>query len=201
MSSALWWVMNGRAAAPPACPSRTGVSTSWKAAVDQHAADGIDHRRADRERLARLLPERQIQVPPAVASLGIGEPVADAGKGAQALGQQLEARQAHRQLAVVGAHNRSPHADPVAEVEVGEVAQRLLADLITGDHQLDRSGLVAQLGKDQPAVAALGHQPPRQPHHILGHGARRQLAVGASDRCGGAVTVKADRIRLDPSRS
>ena len=30
MSSALWWVMNGRAAAPPAAASSTGVSTSVK---------------------------------------------------------------------------------------------------------------------------------------------------------------------------
>ncbi len=30
MSSALWWVTNGRAAAPPAWLSSTGVSTSWK---------------------------------------------------------------------------------------------------------------------------------------------------------------------------
>ena len=30
MSSALWWVMNGFAAAPPALVSSTGVSTSTK---------------------------------------------------------------------------------------------------------------------------------------------------------------------------
>jgi hypothetical protein len=30
MSSALWWVMKGRAAAPPALASSTGVSTSVK---------------------------------------------------------------------------------------------------------------------------------------------------------------------------
>ena len=42
MSSALWCVMNGRAAAPPAMACSVGVSTSQIAAVVEIAADRAD---------------------------------------------------------------------------------------------------------------------------------------------------------------
>ena len=65
------------------------------------------------------------------------------------------------------AHRR--HAlgpDPVAEVEVAEVVVVLLADVLARDHQLDPAGAVAQVGEDQPAVAADQHQPPGDPHRV-----------------------------------
>ena len=132
MSSALWWVMNGFAAAPPAWPSRTGVSTSVKPFSSQHPAGRRDHRGADPEDPPRGLVEGQVEVALAVAGLGVGDAVADVGQRPQALREQLELVDPDRELAVVGGDHRALDADPVAEVEVGEVVQLLAADLVAG---------------------------------------------------------------------
>ena len=51
MSSALWWVMNGRAAAPPAEASSTGVSTSVKPrSVSARRTDAITAERMSKIR-------------------------------------------------------------------------------------------------------------------------------------------------------
>ncbi len=94
MSSALWWVMNGFAAAPPAWLEQHRrldlVEASFDAARARVAA--ITAERIAKTR-ARGLVEDQVEVALPVAGLGVGDAVADVGQRPQALREQLEARQ------------------------------------------------------------------------------------------------------------
>ena len=92
-------------------------------------------------------------------------------------------------------------ADPVAEVEVGEVVQAVAADLAAGDDQLDLAGLVLEVGEVEAAVAALTHHPAGDVDQLAGVGPRRELTELGADRGGGRVAVEADRVGLDATRA
>jgi len=111
--------------------------------------------RADREDPPRGLVEDQVEVTTPIARLRVDQPVADVGQRAEALREQLELVDPDRELALVGGDDGPLDADPVAEVEVGEVVEALAADFATGDDQLDLAGLVLQVGEVEPAVAPL----------------------------------------------
>ena len=53
MSSALWWVTNGRAAAPPAIGCIIGVSTSMKSRAVKNVAQVLDDLRRGGGRSSR----------------------------------------------------------------------------------------------------------------------------------------------------
>ena len=75
MSSALWWVMNGRAAAPPAIACSVGPSTSTEPVAGQRAADRLHDLRALQEPLQHAVGVDQVEVPHPLPQLGIGQPV------------------------------------------------------------------------------------------------------------------------------
>ena len=73
MSSALWWVMNGRAAAPAGMRvEHLGLDLA-ESAVEQLAADRGDRRGADLEDPPRLLVDDQVEVALAIAGVDVGE--------------------------------------------------------------------------------------------------------------------------------
>ena len=199
MSSALWWVMNGFAAAPPAWLEQDRRLDLGEALLGQHPAGRRDHRGADREDPPRGLVEDQVEVALAVAGLGVGDAVADVGQRPQALREQLELVDPDRQLAVVGGDHRALDADPVAEVEVGELVQLVGADRVAGRHQLDLAGLVLEVGEVEAAVAALGHHPAGEVDHLAGVGAGGEVGELLAQRRRGRVAVEADRVGLDPA--
>ena len=79
------------------------------------------------------------------------------------------------ELAHPGEEGRPLDADDVADVELLEQGERLVADLALADEELDLAGTVAQVGEDRLAHAAAGSQPSGDDHF----GA--VLALGRSD--------------------
>ena len=74
-----------------------------------------------------------------------------------------------------GEEGRPLDADDVADVELLEQGERLVADLALADEELDLAGAVAQIGEDRLAHAAAGGQPSGDGHF------RTVLALGRSD--------------------
>ena len=172
-SSVLWWVTKGRAWAPPASRWRMGVSTSMKPWLASVLPERAHHGVADLEDPAGLLVDDEVGVALAVAGVGVGEALPLVGQRPHGLGQQLEALDLHRQLALAGRHDGALDPDPVAEVERIEGLVALVAEHGPGDEQLDLPGPVPHGGEGQLALAAdeeeaTGHGDPR-----LGLGPRR----------------------------
>ena len=139
-----------------------------EASLDQHAAHRGDRSRARCEHRARPRIDYEVDVAAAIAHLGIGEPVAHVGQRAQRLGQELDAVHTHRELARGRRDHPALGADPVAEVEAGDVVEGVVAELVARGEQLDRAGLVHQVDEIQPAVAAQAHHAPGNPHRLVG---------------------------------
>ena len=157
-SSALWWVTNGRAAAPPASVSSTGVSTSVKprsTSVARIAAITADR---DVEHAPGLRVGDQVEVALAQADLGIGQPAVLVRQRAQRLGEQPHLGHLDGELAGVGGHHGAGGADPVAAVERLDPLERRFAERVARGEQLDAAGLVLERGEDRAAVAADQHQ-------------------------------------------
>ena len=95
MSSVLWWVMNGRACAPPASTCSTGVSTSMKPRLVQRAAEAGDDLVADLEVPAGLGVDDEVGVALTEPGVGVGEAVPLVGQRAHRLRQQLDALGLH----------------------------------------------------------------------------------------------------------
>ena len=99
-------------------------------------ADGVDGLDADLEDALRVLVDDQIDVALPVSRLEIGEGMALLGQRADALAQELEGLDLHRQLAGVGRHHRALHADDVAPVEVIEAVVLVGPDDVSVDKEL-----------------------------------------------------------------
>jgi hypothetical protein len=80
------------------------------------------------------------------------------GRRAQALGQQLEALDAQRELAALGAEGEPVDAHDVAEVEVEEPRHRLLAEDVDLGLQLEAARPVVEVQEGHLALAAAGVQ-------------------------------------------
>ena len=98
MSSALWCVMNGRAAAPPAIGCIIGVSTSRKPRSSRKRADGRDDPAARLEHSRASGVDDQVEVALAVPGLDVLQAVPLLGQRDQALGQEREARRPDREF-------------------------------------------------------------------------------------------------------
>ena len=97
------------------------------------------------------------------------------GQGQQALGEQRQLGDAHRNLAHLGAENLALNADDVTDVELLEGGVGFLAQQVTLDKDLDITLLVAQMGKAGFAHDALGHHAAGQRDDLAGLGLSRQL--------------------------
>jgi hypothetical protein len=74
MSSVLWCVMNGRAAAPPAIACSVGPSTSQKPCLIERSADGANDFGAVEKRFHHAIVESQVGVPHPLAKFGVRDP-------------------------------------------------------------------------------------------------------------------------------
>ena len=90
MSSALWWVVNGRAAAPPRSECIIGVSTSRKPRASRNSRMCATSAVRAAEDLAHLGVGDQVEVALAVAGLDVGQAVPLLGQRAQRLGERQE---------------------------------------------------------------------------------------------------------------
>ena len=97
----------------------------------------------------------------------------------------------------MGGHDRAGGADPVAAVEVLDVGEGVLAELVAGGQQLQRSGLVGERGEHQAAVASHQHQPAGDAHRLAGLRVGRQSGEALAHGGDGVVAAEADRVRLD----
>ena len=161
MSSVLWWVMKGRAVAPPEMVLSTGVSTSMKPARVQEAADVADELAADLEVAAALVAHDEVHVALAVLELDVGHAVELLRQGAQALGEQRHALDMDADLAGLGLEHIARDADDVADVVLAEVRELLLADGVGADVELNLALVVLDVAEDGLAHAALGHDAAR----------------------------------------
>ena len=91
MSSALWWVTNGLAAAPPGIGCIIGVSTSRKPRASRKARTVCDERGSGARKTSRTSGfTSEVHVALAVARLDVLEPVPLLGQRPQGLGEELE---------------------------------------------------------------------------------------------------------------
>ena len=81
-------------------------------------ADRRQHLGAQHEDLAGVLVRHQVELPLAVADLGVGDPVEEVGRVAQRLGEQRALAHLDRQLPAFGHVEVALDADDVADVEV-----------------------------------------------------------------------------------
>ena len=90
MSSSLWCVTNGRAAAPPYCGCSTGVSTSRKSRSSRKRRIALTARERNHEHVERLAVGDEVEVAPTTALLLVDEAVKLLRQRADALGEQAD---------------------------------------------------------------------------------------------------------------
>ena len=118
----------------------------------------------------------------AKARLDVLQAVELVGRRAQALGQQLEALHAQRQLAAARAEGDAVDADDVAEVEVEQARHRLLAEHVGPGLQLHAPRAVVEVEEGHLALAAAGVQAPGHAVARVGVLAGGQVGVRGVDR-------------------
>ncbi len=156
MSSALWWVANGRAAAPPGIGCMTGVSTSRIAAGVQERPDGLDQATPEPEHVAHAGIDQEIDVALAVAGLHVLEPVPLLRQRPRRLREERPGLHLDGELAGAGAHQVPGHPDEVRHVQLREPGVPLAED-VGARVELDRAGLVEEVREAGLAVMADGH--------------------------------------------
>ncbi len=140
-------------------------------------------RGARKERLARALVRPQVDLPLAVAELGVLHPPPLVTETDLARGEQHPARDEHRELAAAGAHDFAVCADPVAEVEAGEGVE-LLGSPLLGE-ELDGTGPVAQLREGEAPLRAAQHDPAGDARLLAGGFTGGEVLVPGSEApCG-----------------
>ena len=119
----------------------------------------------------------------------------EVGRVEQRLGEQRAVAHADREFAAFGHVDRALDADQVADVELFDPLEGLLAERVAAGVGLDRAGDVADVEEDDLAVAALAGDPA---HHPVGEllvlallqlgrivGGEDLLGVGAASKeCG-----------------
>ena len=120
MSSALWWVANGRAVAPPGIGCMTGVSTSRNPRASRNARTVWMRRVRSRNTSRTPGIDEEVDVALAVAGLDVLEPVPLLRQRPQRLRQERPGLDLDGELARARAHEVAGHADEVRHVQVGE---------------------------------------------------------------------------------
>ena len=108
MSSALWCVTNGRAAAPPAIGCIIGVSTSTKPRASRNARIAVTTFARISNDAPRVGVDDQVEVALAVARLDVGQAVPLLGQRQEALGQERAGSRAQIVSSPVRVRNRCP---------------------------------------------------------------------------------------------
>ena len=160
----------------------------------QVVADRVDRGVPDPEDLAGALVGLEVDVALPVAGLDVGEPAVLVGRRQQRLGQQRELPDADGELTAPGGHHGPGDADPVAAVQLVEVAVHRGADDGGVDEELDGPGAVAQRGEGQPALAADELQPAGDVDLVLGDLVGSQPGVSGPDAGRGGVGGVAVRV-------
>ena len=162
-SSALWWVTNGRATAPPGMTCIIGVSTSMKSSASRKLRRNCTMRLRERNTCAAVVVDDQVHVALAVAALDVGEPVPLVGQRTQRLDEQPQALDPHRELAGPRLEKRAFGAEDVADVPALEVLVGRAERVVLQEH-LHEPGAVLELGETRLAHDALEHHPPGDGH-------------------------------------
>ena len=179
MSRALWCVMNGRAAAPPAMACSVGPSTSTNPSPASvlRIDCTIFVRRRNRSHAFGV---DQVEVAHPLPQLGIGQALVLLRRRLDALGEEMEVRGEDGQLADVRPLQLAVDADQVAQIELLGKLPVLFADLVHADGDLNPAGPVVQFEEPQLALAPLQHDPP-------GRADRRAVQLRRFARLGGRL--------------
>ena len=196
----LWWVTNGRACAPPASRWRIGRLDLDEAVARPACAGTSDEGVADLEDPAGLLVDDEVGVALAVAGVGVGEALPLVGQRPHGLGQQLEALDLDRQLALAGRHDGALDPDPVAEVERIEGLVRAVAEHGPGDEELDLPGPVPHGGEGQLPWRRMRRRRPATATRASVSVPGGQLAVRGPQLAQGRAAVEAVRVRVRARR-
>ena len=157
-SSALWWVTNGCASAPPYSGCSTGVSTSRKSRSSSQRRIARDHAAAQDEELANLLVCDQVEVTVAVAGLHVLEAVELVGRGAQRLCKEVQP--VARRLSSPRRERKAVPSMPIRSPRSSETrCRRILAEDVAANVHLHLPGAVHQVEEGRPAVAAPRREP------------------------------------------
>ena len=147
---------------------RPGRSTDLKGGQDggihfqealavQIAAQFPQNSAALDEGILHVRVDDQVHIALAVAGFPVGKTVELFGQRQQALGEQGQLIDAHRDLAHFGAEHFAFAADDVADIQLFESSIGFIAQQIPLDEDLDVTFLVPQMGKAGLAHDALGH--------------------------------------------
>ncbi len=136
MSSALWWVLKGRAAAPPAIGLHHRGFDFEIAAVVEEVAHGAEHLGALDEDVAAVEVHEEVDIALAVAELDVGQAVVLLRQGKHGLGEEGDAFRRGRLARRAGAEEIAGDADVVAEVEQLVEVEGVLADGVFADVDL-----------------------------------------------------------------
>ena len=121
----------------------------------------------------------------------------------QRLGQQRELAHRDRQLAALGDVDRPLDPDQVADVELLDTLEELVAEGVAAGVPLDRAGDVADVEEDRLAVAPLAGHPA---HHPVGELLvlalpQRLRVVGGLDVLGVGAAFEGVRVGIDAGRA
>ena len=140
MSSASWWVTNGRGEAAAGDVLQDRRLDLGEPAGVQGPAQRRQDLRPRAHDLSALEVRRQVQVALAVAGLGVAQAVPLLGHRAQRLREQDHAVGLDADLALLRLHDDAARADDVAQVELlVELGQPVRAERVGGEEELEVS--------------------------------------------------------------
>ncbi len=182
-SSALWWVVNGRAMRAAVERLQHGRLDLQEALAVEIGAHGGDDAGAVGEQLAGLLVCDQVELAAALARLHVDQAGVLVGRRAQRLAEDLEAVHAQRQLAVAlrsgapSTPSRSPRSSDsscLKRVGAEHVGARVQLDLAAAVDEIEERGLAGAAARGDAPGDAVG---------ILGLLPHLQLLVGGAHLC------------------
>ncbi len=160
----------------------------------QRAAEAGDDLVTDPKGTTCVFVDDEIGVALAEPGVGVGEPVPLVGHRAHSLRQQLDAIDLHAELTVAGGHDGALDAQPVAEVELAERGEAVVADHALRDEQLHLAAAVDQRGEDELALRAAQHHPAGDADPLIGLGAGPERTVGRAQLLERVRSIEAVRI-------
>ena len=178
MSSVLWCVIKGRAAAPPANGLHHRRFDFDVAARIEKAPQLADNLRAPQENFSRAVIGDQVQIALPVADLHVGQAVPFFRQRQQRLAQQGQFRDPHGEFAGPGSKQVPGNADEIAQIEQLKQFERPRAhdvELHVNLQSLARAGDVRKPGL---AVQAERQDASGHAHGRLGRFQRRGVGRG-----------------------